>query len=118
MSINDDRLQELGLTSPQMAKGQAIGHLSRPKDEALKTLSVITAKDLPRLNFLDALYDACGYNFVKKSVDNESLRRSSMNRKGVRGRDDLVKVSIDNEQKQGALASFKENIKSFFSSGV
>lgn len=119
MSVTDDRLQELGLTSPQMAKGQAIGHLSKPKDEANKTLSVITTQELPRMNYLDALYDATGYKWIKKAVNNESLRRSSLARKGTRGRDDLVKVSLDNPQtQQGALASFKENVKSFFSSGV
>lgn len=117
MSAKDGRLAELGLITPQLAQAQAIENLSNPKGVANRTLSVLTIKDLPRINLLMALYDVTGYDWVKNSYENELHARSSLNRKGVRGRDDLVAICKSQDEQKGALDSFKEKITSFFRSG-
>jgi hypothetical protein len=117
MSMQDERLKELGMVTPQLSKAKAIDNLSTPQDKAAMTLSVLTTKDLPRFNLIFAINDMVHYEWLKNSVYNELLLRASTNRKGKRGRDDLVNVSMDKVEDKGALASFKERISSFFSSG-
>jgi hypothetical protein len=114
LSASKDRLKEVGLVTPSLAQATAINNLSNPESIAKRTLSVISAKELPRLNLLMALSDLTGYEWIKKSYDNELECRASMNRKGTRGRDDLVKICQGQEESKGALDSFKEKISSFF----
>lgn len=118
MIEQDDRLRELGLVTPQLAQAKAVDNLSNPKGVANRTLTVLTVKDLPRFNLIHAIYDLTGWNWVDKVANNEFNDRCSIDRKGVRGRDDLVAVCQPKDEPKGALESFKENITSFFRSGT
>lgn len=115
--MQDERLKELGMVTPQLSKAKAIDNLSDPKGEASRTLTVVTTKEIPRMNLFGAIYDLTGYTWINKSMTNELHLRSSLSRRGKRGRDDLVNVALDKVEEKGALASFKEKISSFFSSG-
>lgn len=115
----DDRLRELGLVTPQLAQAKAIDNLSQPKGKANRTLTVLNIKDIPRLNLLLGIFDLTGWAWIENVAHNEFDVRCSVQRKRgtVRGRDDVVNVCQPKEEPQGALASFKENITSFFRSG-
>jgi hypothetical protein len=117
MSIEDDRLRELGLVTPQLAQAKAIDNLSMPKGKANRTLTVLNIKDVPRLNILLGIFDLTGWKWVENVANNEFDLRCSVKRKGMRGRDDVVNVCQPKEESKGVLESFKENITSFFRSG-
>jgi hypothetical protein len=117
MSVaNDDRLQELGITSPSLSVARGIDHLSTPKGSAKRVLSVVTKQELTRFNLFYALAGLTGWKWLEDGVDNELELRASLARKGVRGRDDIVKIAQQQEEHKGALDSFREKIKSFFES--
>ena len=115
----DDRLRELGLVTPQLAQAKAIDNLSQPQGKANRTLTVLNIKELPRFNLIMGLYDLTGWKWIEQVATNEFDMRASLNRKkgSLRGRDDVVNVCQPKEEPQGALASFKEGITNFFSSG-
>lgn len=115
---SDDRLRELGLVTPQLAQAKAVDNLSMPSGVANQTLSVLSVKDLNRFNMIHALAELTGWGWVRKIAVDELNDRCSVARKGVRGRDDLVTVAQGGKESKGALESFKENITSFFRSGV
>lgn len=120
MSVEDDRLRELGLVTPQLSQAKAIDNLSMPKGKANRTLSVLGMGDLPRFNLLFGLFDLTGWKWMEAVATNELDLRDSLNRKknSLRGRDDIVNVCQPKEPPKGVLESFKENITSFFRSGV
>lgn len=116
---NEDRLTELGVSTPQMAQAQAINHLSNPSGKASRTMSVLDKSDLPRFQLIFTLASALGYGWLKEMGDIELDCRASLKRKGRRGRDDIVDVSrpAGLDEQKGALASFRDSIQNFFSSG-
>jgi hypothetical protein len=113
----DDRLRELGITNPSLSVAKGIDHLSIPKGAAVRTLSVVTKNDLPRVNLFYAVSNLTGWKWTEKSIERELEARASMARKGKRGRDDIVTIAQNQEEHKGALDTFRDKIKSFFSSG-
>lgn len=111
------KLEEIGLVSPQLAEAKAIDNLSNPKGVTNKTLSNISMKDIPRINLITGIYHAVGWKWVNDIIDDELQVRCSANRKGTRGRDDLVTICMNQEENKGVLDNMKEKISSFFRSG-
>lgn len=129
----EEIFEEVGIQSTEFSIAKSIDKLSNPKGRASKILSNLTSRQVPRLTYQYALSDALSveipkkeneketenpYEWIKVLTEHELDLRSSVNRRGTRGRDDLVKISQTQAQEQrGVLASFKEKIQDFFSSG-
>lgn len=112
--MTDDRLKELGMTTPQLSKAKAIDACSVPEGIAAKTMSNLDKSDLDKLDLMDALYEFTGYKFLKAAQNNILHEKISVKRKGVRGRDDTVRVAADQQESKGALDSFKDSVSNFF----
>lgn len=106
------------MVTPQLAEAKAIEALSNPKGKANKILSVLSDRDLSHMAYVFAITDATNYQWLANVAENELDLRCSLNRKGNRARDDLVKITQGREEAKGALSSFKNSIQSFFQSGA